>query len=303
MHSDEDPNVDDEGTDIFEVFKDSPFLEELTIVHTHPLMPKCVSRSISGQKPLPLQHLRRLHLELPSSDLISILSSITTSKELETVLITSSDSRSTPPISSESARLLPSDPRCVPCLTRVLCLHLDIAAFVLEGFSHPLLKVPFLKMNASSKAQLLSTLTIIRSFNLMPFLQTVAICADQPARRHLEKYEPLTEDIIPLLKVVSSTIRCLELVDCSLGIIEELAIHLHHSHQPSCPRLSRLSFKGMRIERRNMIELCSPLKGRLKDLRLAGCMFDSGAEMERLQDDLSHLDIENLELSDPVVLE
>ncbi len=139
MHSDEDPTVDDDGTDIFEVFEDSPFLEELTIVHTQPLMPKCVSRSISGQKPLPLQHLRRLHLELPSSDLISILSSITTSKELEMVLITSSDSRSTPPISSESARLLPSDPRCVPCLSRVLCLHLDIAAFVLEGFSHPLL--------------------------------------------------------------------------------------------------------------------------------------------------------------------
>ncbi len=157
-------------------------------------------------------------------------------------------------------------------------------------------------MNASSKAQLLSTLTIIRSFNLMPFLQTVAICADQPARRHLEKYEPLTEDISPLLKVVSSTIRCLELVDCSLGIIEEL-IHLHQSIQPLCPQLSRLSFKGMRIERHNMIELCSPLKGRLKDLQLVGCIFDSGAEMERLQDDLSHLDIENLELSDPIVLE
>ncbi|TCD62395.1 hypothetical protein EIP91_006949 [Steccherinum ochraceum] len=190
-----------------------------------------------------LKLLKRLKLELTVSDAAFLLHCIATRKHklTELKLVCWIDQR---PSFQGCSLLLPSDPRCLPCLTRLRTLSVDVPAQRIEGqVADDTLSIHFinpyewLHVPGAAKSATMMTFVSIMKYYPMPDLKALTIVD--------RRGSSIAEDLVSFLRH-SPTLVELTLDGCNSQVFDDLAIHCSSS-TPLCPSLTCVALQNMII--------------------------------------------------------
>lgn len=120
--------------DFLSIFRDSPSLELLNIVHPRPLRWNTPWRPDSSAKPselIPMRYLKSLSIQLPRSDICRMLSNVLTPEHMELLSVHATQS------AEADGQLLPCNADCLPVLRSLRSLHIKMQQAQIVGSDDP----------------------------------------------------------------------------------------------------------------------------------------------------------------------
>lgn len=261
------PSVIADSFDILSILRRSPALQVLCLsVPDGSRMFGSVTRLRTEL--IPLLQLRQLTLELRSSNILHIMSSIITGPSLSLHLKATS---------FRESDILPLDVRCLPCIPITEKLRIDRLSQKIEMYQpsdpdgitsedKPFLTYSTKAPYSFSTTSLTHLLLGMHAMKELEFIDTVV---------DLNKHD--AGNLITLLRLVPD-IRVLRLCSCSGETFQLFAIYAQQPALRFCHALESLYLEDIPVDVELIITIFSSLGPRLKSILVSRCSFDRTEE-------------------------
>lgn len=260
------PSIVPGSLDIYSILKRSSLLEVLSI--SIPMKVAAFDDGETGKGDLiSLAHLRQLTLALPSIDISRILSNISTELPLRIVL------KDTGSPDVNIPEILPSDPRCLPCVADAekLCINRESWRIKMHRSSGPdgaiIEEEPFLDCSVLSP----TCFALVPIVHLISSIQSIKELEFDDTSNQSETLD--AKDLITLLRLMPD-IMVLRLRSCRSDICALLAIHARHAKPPVCRSLRALYLEDMALNAEGLLSICMSLTPRIGSVLVSKCFFD-----------------------------
>lgn len=206
--------------------------------------------------PIQLRKLSSLRLRLTSSDVSFILQSIATPKRMKTLSIFGHLINKRPKKGDRIIRL-PMDPRCLPCLTEVRRLHVDLSSHCITASTSTSSAIGFsIRINVcgpggngeAGAETIIATMGLLQKYYVLPKLECLEL-TDSDSQLS-------TEDVILFLRH-APLLTDLVLNYCKTDILDQLAIQ--KSATEAFPNLKRIKLHHMTLVVPLLKRLCVSL--------------------------------------------
>ncbi|KAK7676383.1 hypothetical protein QCA50_020646 [Cerrena zonata] len=254
--------------DIISIIRRAPLLETLFLSISDGTSLFKIEEKVKLEEPVPVVNLKHLTLELPSADILYILSSLTVGSSTHISLKNTSTRSFTD--------ILPLDPRCLPCLSGAEKVAIDRQSQKIEIYQsriptgvcttselegEPLLSYslgPSMRLTVASLVHLVLNL---RNIKELTFIDITTLSTKLSAG-----------DLVILLSLLPD-IRCVRLHSCGPDVCQLIAAHAQHGRPRLCHVLEALYLESMVLKEKDVVLMCTSLAPHIQSVTVLKCSF------------------------------